>query len=196
MENMQARLNHSAPPEPQDAPELEASSEAAPVTAPPSPAPVSERPVYQSSRPVRRPELSMRKKRPMKRILITVIAVVVIAAGFFTWRMLTPSSDGINTSEYQAVFLANNTLASNVYFGKLERISDGYYKLTQVYYLQQSQATTDQAKDTNVTLTKMTTQLHGPEDALILPREQVLYYQNMRSDSKVVQAIQQDNQKN
>ena len=194
---MQARLNHSAPPEPQDAPEIEASSE--PALAPtPAPAPVPERPVYQSSRPVRRPELLVRKKRPVKRILIVVIAIaiVVLVAGFFTWRMLTPSSDGIDTSKYQAVFLANNTLASNVYFGRLERISDGYYKLTQVYYLQQSQATTDQTKDTNVTLTKMTTQLHGPEDALILPREQVLYYQNMRSDSKVVQAILQDNQKN
>jgi asparagine N-glycosylation enzyme membrane subunit Stt3 len=132
----------------------------------------------------------------MKRIIIAIVVFVVLAAGLVTWKMLTPSADGIDTTKYQAVFLANNTLASNVYFGRLERISDGYYKLTQVYYLQQNSTATDTNKNTNVTLTKMTTQLHGPEDSLILPREQVLYYQNMRSDSKVVQAILQDNQKN
>lgn len=195
MENMQARLNHSAQPEPQDVSEIETSAEPAPIPAA-TPSPTPERPVYYSSRPERRPQLSVRAKRPWKRIIIGIIAAIVLVAGLVTWKMLAPSADGIDTTKYQAVFLANNTLASNVYFGRLERISDGYYKLTQVYYLQQSQAATDQTKGTSVGLTKMTTQLHGPEDALILPREQVLYYQNMRSDSKVVQAILQYNQNN
>ncbi len=186
MENMQARINHST-----DAPSEPSSEE---PYIPPQPEPVRvDRPNYTPPRPHRRQPLSTAKKRSWKKpVLIVATILLVIGLGWLIVKLFGGSVDGIDTNRYQAVFLSNNTLASNVYFGKLERMSDGYYRLTHVYYLQQTKAD-DQNKDAGVTLTKMTTQIHGPEDALVLPREQVLYYQNMRDDSKVVQAIKQDN---
>lgn len=134
---------------------------------------------------------------PNKLLLFAIAAIAAAGLLFGAGKVLLGGvgADGIDHTKYQAVFLVSSSMPSNVYFGKLERLSDGYYKLSDVYYLR---TTSDKEKqqDGNVTVTKMTTELHAPEDALILPREQVLYYQNMTDASKVVQAIKQDNPKN
>lgn len=137
-------------------------------------------------------------KTPPKRRrvwMILVAALVVVALLFaVAWRFFGVN-DGIDHGKYQAVFLSSSTLPSNVYFGKLERMGNGYFKLTDVYYLQTPTDKTEQA-NTTLTVVKMTKEAHAPEDSLVLPREQILYYQNMTNDSKVVQFIKQDSQKN
>lgn len=135
------------------------------------------------------------KRQPPKWLWLAIGVVVVAAMVYGVGRLIFSNADGIDRGQYQAVFLTSSSLPSNVYFGKLERLPDGYYKLTGVYYLR-AQTETTQQDNSNITLTKMSTELHSPDDSLILPREQVLYYQNMRADSKVVQAIKQDNQNN
>lgn len=148
---------------------------------------------YVSPHPVVEQKKSKKPRFPkwLMPVIAAVVAVLLlVGAAKLLWG---GAADGIDHGKYQAVFLVSSSLPSNVYFGKLERISDGYYKLTDVYYLRTSTESTD--ANGNVTLTKMTTELHAPDDALILPREQVLYYQNMTDGSKVVQAIEQDSQK-
>jgi hypothetical protein len=113
--------------------------------------------------------------------------------------LLWPKSQlaAIDGSKYQAVFFANG----NVYFGKLEDFNDKYYKMTKVYYpqAQQNATETDSNKQqtvsnqNNITLLKLSDAIHGPDDAMMITKDQVLFYQDLRSDSKVSKLI--DNQK-
>ena len=99
---------------------------------------------------------------------------------------------GIDSSKYQAVFFTNG----QVYFGKLQAFSDQYLKLTDVFYLQ-TQQTEQDAKNlqktstdqNNVQLTKLGAEIHGPQDEMIISKDQVLFYENLKSDGKVVTSI-------
>ncbi len=147
-----------------------------------------------------------RRRRFLNGKVFAVLAAVIVLgiAGFGVWQYYTSGvgSDGIDHSKYQAVFLSNGTITNNVYFGKLERISDGYYRLTDAFYIKAAQtgsgsSSASQPSANDLTLAKLgATEIYGPEDTVIIPREQVLYYQNMRSDSKIVQAINKYNSAN
>jgi hypothetical protein len=131
-------------------------------------------------------------RRPMtrKRWIVTLIILVVLLAaiaGTFWYRMANSASGYIDTGTYQAVFVANN----QAYFGKLQHLADGSYRLTNVYYLQQSNNVSQKADSSDQTpqLVKMGSELHGPSDQIVFDAHQVLFWENLRSDSKVVQAI-------
>lgn len=132
-----------------------------------------------------------KKPRFPKWLMPVVIAVIALGLLIGAVRLIWgSSSDGIDHSKYQAVFLASDNSGNSVYFGKLDRMSDGYYKLTNIYYLLQKSSDTSDRE-----LAKLAV-AYGSDDSMVLPREQVLFYQNMADDSKIVQAIKQDNQKN
>ena len=133
------------------------------------------------------------------RWLFTVVVLVLLVIWLFGQQLYLAMA----TKGYQAVFLANG----QVYFGKLSS-SGGYMKLTDIYYLQVTQAlqqaaTSDQTKNANpstttgsnttpnIQLIKLGSELHGPDDAMYIPRSQVLFWENMKNDSKVVSAINQ-----
>ncbi len=141
----------------------------------------------------------------MKKIVVlSVIVVAIVLIGALKWwHHSNDSSTYINSSDYQAVFLANN----QVYFGKLQRTSDRDYRITDVYYLQSQAAasppTTDPTKSAAPTdpsqsggsqaspqLVKLGSELHGPDDQIVFNKDQVLFWENLKSDSKVTKAIQ------
>lgn len=131
-------------------------------------------------------------KRPLtKKQRIIVWIVAAIAAGiiiFCLWyRIGYSSTTYINGSKYQAIFTTNN----QAYFGKLQRLSDGAYRMTDVYYLQQAGNTAQKAASDTQTpqLIKMGSELHGPEDEIIFDGNQVLFWENLKADSKVAKAI-------
>jgi hypothetical protein len=143
----------------------------------------SKRPQIIGVRYVRRP---FTKKRRIIFIVLAVAAVVALCTGI--WYKWGYSSQAfINGGKYQAVFTTNN----QAYFGKLQRLSDGAYRLSNVYYLQQSGNTAQKPDSTGQTpqLVKMGSELHGPEDAIVFPPEQVLFWENLKSDGKVAKAI-------
>jgi hypothetical protein len=91
------------------------------------------------------------------------------------------------------VFFTNG----QVYFGKLQSFNSGYLKLTNIFYLQ-SQSSSDTssnpqatAKDQsgNVQLIKLGDEIHGPEDEMIISKDQVLFYENLKAGGKVAQSI-------
>jgi len=41
-----------------------------------------------------------------------------------------------------------------------------------------------------VSIVKLGSELHGPEDIMYIPRNQITFWETMRKDSQVVQAIQ------
>lgn len=126
-----------------------------------------------------------------------VVAVAVLAIGLAGWALLSdrPSSQAlaIDSDKYQAVFL----VGGQYYFGRLEAIDDDYLKLRDVFYIQPSSDNTQSAEQTDTTsladrslsLIKLGNEVHGPEDMMIINRDQVLFFENLKPDSKVVQLI-------
>lgn len=122
---------------------------------------------------------------------LVALAVVVFGAWAFLSGM--GSSSGIDGGKYQAVFFTNG----QVYFGKLQTFNDDYMKLTDIYYLQTQSADADSenpqkttADKGNPTLIKLGSEIHGPEDAMIISKDQVLFYENLKTDGKVAQSIE------
>ncbi len=168
-----------------------------PVSQPiPEPEPVVTK---EEPRTVHRPTAAHRQREdnnPLKRFIVPIIAVVVIVVVVIAWLLFasTQKQDtetGIDSSKYQAVFFVND----NVYFGKLQDFNTQYYKMTNVFYPQtQNSATTESSKQqssnqSNITLLKLGDAIHGPEDAMMIAKDQVLFYQNLKPDSKVSKVI-------
>lgn len=103
---------------------------------------------------------------------------------------IVPSVDFPATSgkKWQAVFLVNN----QVYFGRLKNYNRGYVRLDDVYYLQITQALQPQApgQPPQLNLVKLGGELHGPEDRMFIPKDRILFFEDMKADSQVVQAIE------
>ena len=137
--------------------------------------------------------------RHHKKALFLLIVLILLVCWLFGPQIWM----SMNTQGYQAVFLTNG----QVYFGKLSATQGGY-KLTNIYYLQVTQAlqqasaesnktpsSTGPAANTqpNIQLIKLGNELHGPTDAMYLGRQNVLFWENMKNDSKVVDAINKYN---
>lgn len=130
------------------------------------------------------------------KILLYALYVIVIAAlvyvgyitkGFGIWKNKTTGTS--QNSEWQAVFLTNG----QVYFGKLSGVNSDFVTLKDIYYLQVQKAVqpSDQnsADQSKVSLIKLGNELHGPMDEMKISRTQILFYENLKADGKVVQAI-------
>jgi hypothetical protein len=147
----------------------------------------------------------------MKWIVIGVVAllIVVLAVWYFAGSKNGKVLGASTSSTYQAVFLSNG----QVYFGKLSDKGD-WIELSDIYYLQVTQnlqqaATADQTKTAipsttpaagqtqtpNIQLVKLGSELHGPKDVMHIMRDKVLFWEDMKDDSKVVAAIKQYNSK-
>lgn len=114
--------------------------------------------------------------------LVTVALIVLLVFG----RSNTEASY-IKKTEYQAVFLNGG----QVYFGKIGKYSDKYLTLSDIFYLRvnssNTAATTTSAD--NVSLAKLGNELHGPEDAMVINRSEVQFWENLKDSGQVVKAI-------
>jgi len=138
-----------------------------------------------------------KSKKPL--ILAAVGVVVVIVLAIVGWMLLGKQGNGatgIDGSKYQAVFFTNG----QVYFGKLQSFNNDYMKLTDIFYLQAQQDANSDKKNPqqtgsdntdNMTLVKLGEEIHGPDDEMIISKDQVLFYENLKPDGKVSSTIKQ-----
>lgn len=125
---------------------------------------------------------------------IVVILVIVAIGGCGWWWRMHHNNDAktVNSKEYQAVFLTN----SQVYFGKIKTITSNTIELDNIYYLTPNQAsqngTSSTAQNTQLTLVKLGSEIHAPEDSMLIDRHQVLFWENLKDSGKVAQAIKQN----
>lgn len=148
-------------------------------------------PNKKSSNPPRKPR---RLRAVMVGIVVFVLAVLLVALVWLSAgnQKVTSADTGVKSSEYQALFLTNG----QVYFGKLANLDSKYVTITDVYYLQVQQSQSLQQGDAadssgaQVSLAKLGSELHGPEDKMFVSSQQVLFWENLKDSSKVVQAIQ------
>jgi len=119
-------------------------------------------------------------------------AVLLLAVVFFT--VFFPKNDLPANIEgrWQAVFLSDG----QVYFGKLEKENDRFFKLTNVFYLkyasqlQQDKNKTDYTpSNQNLNLVKLGGEVHGPDDIMFIAKDKILFFENLKDTSTVVNAI-------
>ncbi|MCL5667133.1 MAG: hypothetical protein M1383_05190 [Patescibacteria group bacterium] len=133
-------------------------------------------------------------------IILGVIIVLLVAAGVLFRGKLFGKDGAVQTgaaaskpSGYQAVFLTNG----QVYFGKLSDVRSNYVTLKDIYYLQvgpQQGSGTGESSSTqqSISLVKLGSELHGPVDQMHISNNQILFYEDLKSDGQVVKAITQD----
>jgi hypothetical protein len=118
---------------------------------------------------------------------ITVL-LIAIASLFYSGR--AHEGNIVDENKNQAVFLTNG----QVYFGKIKEINSQYVNLQEIYYLNsQSNGNSDDenTQATSFSLVKLGCELHGPTDQMVINREQVSFWENLKTDGKVAKAIDQ-----
>lgn len=129
-------------------------------------------------------------------ILLVGTALLLAATSLYLGFNANASSsefDRVNKDKYQAVFLNGGVTSGSVlystYFGHITKMNDKYAVLNGVYYL----TTNDQGSQSsqaNPQLTKLgCQQLHSPYDEMVISRVQMAFWENLKDDGKVVQAI-------
>jgi hypothetical protein len=128
--------------------------------------------------------------------LVACVAVLAIAIAFSFYFNGQGEARYISSTEYQAVFLNNG----QVYFGKVKTLNDHFANLTNVFYLstQQAQPATSKtaASGSKFSLVKLGCELHGPQDQMLLNKGQITFWENLRNNGQVVQAINKWYQQN
>ncbi len=138
-----------------------------------------------------------------KRTLMLIglaIAVIVLAGALWYFFGKSGATSAIDGSKYQAVFFTNG----QVYFGKLSSVNGDYMRLENVYYLQNKTSAEDEtspqsasAQDAaDVELIKLGNEIHGPEDEMLVSKDQILFFENLKPKGTVSQTIsnfQKDN---
>ena len=113
-----------------------------------------------------------------------IFAAVIFVLFCVTFRYIE------SQTKWRAVFLTNN----QVYFGRFLQIPFWpTARLTDIYYLQVSQPLQPQAENQSapqVKVIKLGGEIHGPESAMQIPVGQILFWEDLRSDSPVVKAIE------
>lgn len=114
------------------------------------------------------------------------VLILLVVALFLAKDSLFPSFPQPGTNTWQAVFLTND----QVYFGKLKDLTAKYVTLDKIFYLRVAaplqQGATGQPA---LNLVKLGAELHGPADTMYIPKDKILFWENLRADSQVVQAI-------
>lgn len=120
-------------------------------------------------------------------IIVASLTVLVVMAGVIGIFYLTnffkysryDKHDFIDSAAYQAVFMAND----QIYFGHLKNISSDYLMLVDVYYVKINESGAGQ-------LVKLGQgEPHSPQDKMIINQDQVLYWENLKLNSPVVETI-------
>jgi hypothetical protein len=103
----------------------------------------------------------------------------------------------IDQGKYQAVFLTNG----QVYFGKINSSNNTYLELVDIFYLQvkpvlqqgeegnENTNKNPQEQKTELSLVKLGNELHGPLDRMMINKDQVVFVEDLKDDSKVTDAI-------
>lgn len=125
-------------------------------------------------------------------LLISVAILLSAVAASFAFSKSSGQHKYVDSNQMQAVFLNGG----QVYFGKISVINSRYVTLNNIYYLrvnqqvQPNQAAANDASN-DVSLVKLGCELHGPQDQMIINTEQVVFWENLKSDGQVAKAVQE-----
>ena len=124
---------------------------------------------------------------------IGVLLIALVLSMVFTKDNSSYSEgENVKTDKFQAVFLNGG----QVYFGNIGSLNSKYLTLDNIYYLRvNQQVQPDQANKpagaNDISLVKLGCELHGPEDSMVINREQVIFWENLKTDGQVAKAVEE-----
>lgn len=124
-------------------------------------------------------------------LLICITALLVaLVVYLFAYNSKSDLSEA-KADQYQAVFL--NSADGQVYFGKLSELNKNYYKLMDIYYVRVTTVQPDDGSEQTqeISLAKLGSEIHGPEDAMYISKDDVMFWENLKEDGQVVKAIRE-----
>lgn len=131
------------------------------------------------------------KQSRRHRVLVWIFGILLLVLttiGVVWFFSRDPQYQAIDPSKYQVVYLANG----QAYFGKLQNTQGEYLVMKTPYVAQDVKPsdTTSSGGQPQTTLLKVSAQVYGPDDSIAIRASQVAFWQNLRTDSKLVQALQ------
>jgi len=130
--------------------------------------------------------------------IVLAVVIIVVAVALLLFKDKITGSSGTGTvksatstspSDWYSVFLTNG----QVYFGKLSNADSSFMRLSDVFYLQvgPQQGSGAANQQPNISLVELGGELHGPTKEMEINSAHVLFYERMKSNAKVVEAINQ-----
>ena len=125
---------------------------------------------------------------------VLLLAMVAIIVGLLAVYVAIGGAKGenkyVDKTKFQAVFLNGG----QVYFGRIQSLNERFITIDNIYYLRVNQQVQPNQTDTSaasqdVSLAKLGCELHGPTDSMVINREQVLFWENLKSDGQVAKAV-------
>ena len=124
-----------------------------------------------------------------------VLAALVLGLllGGFAMTLLADDSDeggadqfagAIDDARYQAVILSND----KVYFGKMEAVSDEFYRLDDAFFLRETRASADAEPER--ALLPINREIHAPENSMLIRKDEVVLVENLADDSPIQTEIE------
>lgn len=127
-------------------------------------------------------------------VLLLGIALLIASVAWLAYSTRpTLQAKYVESSKLQAVFLNNG----QVYFGNIQTLNKDYLVMTNIFYLQNSTASTqDKNASTQVSLVKLGCELHMPYDSMVINTAQVTFWENVKDDGQVAKAASEFNKQN
>ncbi|MBU1151441.1 hypothetical protein KJ632_01270 [Patescibacteria group bacterium] len=111
---------------------------------------------------------------------IFTLLILIFATAYFIYER----QNLLNNSGYKAVFLNNG----QVYFGQIEKRSNDWVRLSDIYYLKmKDQIEADPNAD--LSLVRLGSELHGPTNEMEIPTQNILFIETLSIESRVLKAI-------
>ncbi len=143
------------------------------------------------------------EKKIVKRIFLGVFVFMIIVLLDENYKFTSAFRNDIQTqSKWQAVFLTND----QVYFGHLSQYGLNYWRLDNAHYIKMTKVPVapvapqdpkakinqqDQQPqfENRTSLVKLSSDIHQPEDVLYIPKEHILFWQDLQDTSSVAQTL-------
>jgi hypothetical protein len=122
---------------------------------------------------------------PRRIVLATALFVATFAAVRAWDFVLTPP---IGHARYQAVFLTNG----QTYFGRYFDRLGPYVKVEDAFYIQQQPKQQEGQQDPDLKLVRRGSELHQPDPEMLIPKDAILFVEDLRPDSQVAQFMERN----
>lgn len=121
-------------------------------------------------------------------LLFGITVLLLALAGFVALGKPVSQGAFVNKERMQAVFLNGG----QVYFGKIGTMNDRFMSVSDIYYLRVNQTVQpngEAANNQDVSLVKLGCELHGPDDSMVINQDQVIFWENLKTDGQVAKAV-------
>lgn len=122
--------------------------------------------------------------------ILAALAVGLILGGAATAFYLQAADDGgdvfagqVDPARYQAVILSND----KVYFGRLDSVSDDFFRLRTAFFLRETAG--GNGTEPVRALLPVNREIHAPDNTLLIRKADVILVENLAKDSPILTEI-------